>query len=324
MRAGRPLRGSLARLFVGRHGMRAEKIVRAVPARLWIGLALTLAAWALSFGLDGLRTHALFFPQWLGAILCVDGWNERRFCTSLLRRSPRTFALSFAASIPLWWLFEAANVRLGNWIYLGREHFTAVEFALWSSLSFSTVVPAILVICEACAGGPGRGRRAPRPLAPEEAAWGRRWGVVWLVLGVLQVAAWLLWPRQCFPMVWTSGVFLLEAACAFVGRRGLFSDLARGDTSRWRAAWIGGLVCGFLWEAWNFRAYPKWIYRVPGVDFWRVFEMPALGYLGYLPFAHAVLVYAVLVLERPGSGVLGPLGDAGARIDPRRTIPVGN
>jgi hypothetical protein len=36
---------------------------------------------------------------------------------------------------------------------------------------------------------------------------------------------------------------------------------------------------------WNMYAYPKWIYTVPFIDFWYVFEMPLLGYLGYLPFS---------------------------------------
>jgi hypothetical protein len=36
---------------------------------------------------------------------------------------------------------------------------------------------------------------------------------------------------------------------------------------------------------WNFLSYPKWTYHTPGTEFFRVFEMPLLGYLGYLPFA---------------------------------------
>ena len=48
--------------------------------------------------------------------------------------------------------------------------------------------------------------------------------------------------------------------------------------------WIGALVTGFFWEMWNYWSYPKWVYQVPGVDFFRIFEMPILGYGGYLPF----------------------------------------
>ncbi len=44
---------------------------------------------------------------------------------------------------------------------------------------------------------------------------------------------------------------------------------------------VGCLICGFLWEMWNFYSYPKWIYDIPFVDFWRIFEMPVFGYGGY-------------------------------------------
>lgn len=31
--------------------------------------------------------------------------------------------------------------------------------------------------------------------------------------------------------------------------------------------------------------YPKWIYHTPGAQFLHIFEMPLLGYAGYVPFA---------------------------------------
>jgi hypothetical protein len=36
---------------------------------------------------------------------------------------------------------------------------------------------------------------------------------------------------------------------------------------------------------WNYWSWPKWIYHTPGVQFLHVFEMPLLGYGGYVPFA---------------------------------------
>ncbi len=209
--------------------------------------------------------------------------------------------------MPLWWLFEALNVRLENWIYLGRESFSDLEFALWSSLSFSTVVPAVLVLSEWAASFPWVPRLGRGPKLPER--WTRGSVAVTLLfgLGAVQLACCLAWPRYCFAFAWTSGVFLLESAC--VARRvpGLTHDLGRGDWSRWLVVWAGGLACGALWEMWNWYAFPKWIYSIPGVDFWPVFEMPALGYLGYLPFAHAVLLASLLAFPASARARLGPL-----------------
>ena len=45
-----------------------------------------------------------------------------------------------------------------------------------------------------------------------------------------------------------------------------------------------GLIA-FFWEMWNYYSYPKWIYHVPWGGWLPIFEMPLLGYGGYLPFA---------------------------------------
>jgi hypothetical protein len=46
-----------------------------------------------------------------------------------------------------------------------------------------------------------------------------------------------------------------------------------------------GLVCGILWEFWNIWATTKWIYTVPFFDEFKLFEMTAPGFLGFIPFA---------------------------------------
>jgi hypothetical protein len=59
---------------------------------------------------------------------------------------------------------------------------------------------------------------------------------------------------------------------------------------------IGCLICSFFWEMWNFYSYPKWIYQIPFVDFLHIFEMPLLGYGGYLPFALELFALYHLVM----------------------------
>ncbi len=48
---------------------------------------------------------------------------------------------------------------------------------------------------------------------------------------------------------------------------------------------LSGLLCGVLWEFWNYWARAKWIYTVPIMQQWKIFEMPLPGYLGFPPFA---------------------------------------
>jgi hypothetical protein len=43
---------------------------------------------------------------------------------------------------------------------------------------------------------------------------------------------------------------------------------------------------------WNYYSQAKWIYTVPYVNRFKIFEMPILGYAGYLPFGLECAVVA--------------------------------
>lgn len=270
-------------------------------ARGWTTLALGLGLigvfWPLNWCLEGDRTHALFFPLWLGYVLAVDGLVQRRDGTSLLARSPKLFAALFPLSVPTWWLFEAFNARLGNWEYVSQRPFVGLEYGCWSSLSFSTVIPAVFESAELARGWRWIGRLERGPRFPRRGD-SPRYRAALALCGAAMLAALLLWPRYCYPFVWTGIVFLLEPLCLALRRRSFTADIARGDWRNWFALWAGGLLCGFFWELWNFWSFPKWIYHVPGVGFAKVFEMPLLGYLGYLPFAMELYLVAQLALPR--------------------------
>ena len=47
---------------------------------------------------------------------------------------------------------------------------------------------------------------------------------------------------------------------------------------------LAALVCGLCWETWNYYALAKWIYSVPFVHRFQIWEMPLIGFGGYLPF----------------------------------------
>ncbi len=264
-------------------------------ARAFAGLLLIGIVWPLNWMLSGLRTHVLFFPLWLGYVLFVDGLTEIRSGDSLCARSRRGFAGLFLVSVPLWWVFELANERLGNWEYLGGERFSDLEYALFGTLSFCTVAPAVLASAELVRSSRwvesfARGPRV-RPTR------GLLAGL--FVAGAVLFVLMIVWPRAFYPLLWVSGVFLLEPLARWRGRRSLLDDLERGDWRPWVSLWAGGLLCGFFWEMWNVYSYPKWIYHTPGVGDPRLFEMPLLGYLGYLPFALEVFLFKEHLVRDP-------------------------
>ena len=256
----------------------------------WIGLGLIAVFWPLNWVLPGLRTHLLFFPLWLGYILVVDALVLHRRGTSILTRSVRGFGLLFVLSAPAWWLFEAFNARTANWIYHGSEHFSDPTYAVLSTVAFSTVMPAVFGTAELVRsfGWMDRFSRGPR-LRPTR---GLCLGMV--LIGVVMLTLVMAWPVYFYPFVWGSVFFLLEPLNIRLGRRSLFDHLAQGDWRPVVALCVGALLCGFFWELWNYYSYPKWTYYTPGVGFWYIFEMPLIGYIGYLPFA--LELYALLHL----------------------------
>ena len=62
---------------------------------------------------------------------------------------------------------------------------------------------------------------------------------------------------------------------------------------------VGALICGFFWEMWNYFSLARWTYTIPFVQRFHLFEMPILGYGGYLPFGLACLLAGRLVIGDP-------------------------
>ena len=250
-----------------------------------VGVALVLLSWIMNWSLPGLRTHLLFFPQWLGYCLVVDGLVRMRTGHSHLPRNPGNYVLLFFLSAPVWWVFEGLNKITQNWIYLGRDAFTDLEYALFATLSFSTVIPAVFSTAELLASmkwvrrlGTMRGFRLDRP---------RLWALHlggW-IMPLLMVIA----PQLFFPFLWLAPFFIIDSLNALRGRRSILADLSRGRVRALVVYGLGALVCGFFWELWNIYAFPKWIYDIPYLEVLPVFEMPLAGYGGYIPFCWSLL-----------------------------------
>jgi hypothetical protein len=102
----------------------------------------------------------------------------------------------------------------------------------------------------------------------------------------------MAFPRQAFPLVWLGLFFVLDPVAHLLGGRSIGAQVARGRWDTVVALGLAGITCGLFWEMWNYWSMPKWVYHVPYVGHPKLFEMPILGYGGYLPFA--LEVYAAV------------------------------
>ncbi|HKO03137.1 MAG TPA: hypothetical protein VJW51_00235 [Candidatus Acidoferrales bacterium] len=274
---------------------------RPLPTRGWAGLVALAAAEFLMF--RGVQPVATYFTPiaWTAYLFLADAmvWSIRG--RSRLSDESREFALLCTLSLPLWMIFEGYNLRLENWAYTGLP---ANWFArnLGYAWSFMTITPAILLTADLVESfewftDAARKIKFTRPtLAGMTAA------------GALCLTVPLLLPPEAgaylFALVWVGFILLLEPANYRLGLPSLLRDLEAGRRSRLYALLISGWACGWLWEFWNFWAAARWQYVFPIFQRWKIFAMPAPGYLGFLPFAlecSAMMVFARWMLEKLGA-----------------------
>lgn len=262
----------------------------------WLGLGLIASFWPLNWFLHGPRTNWAFFPLWLGYCLTIDGLVLLRRGTSLMTRSWRKYVGLFIISAPVWWIFEALNGRLQNWYYVGSDLFSPLTFFIWATLSFSTVIPAVFGTAEFAASFDFLKRLRPLPaIQPTQ-----RVTSSFFIAGLLTFILMMIWPKIFFPFLWLSLYFIVEPLNIWLGNSNITDWIKDGNWRPVGALWIGVLLTAFFWEMWNYFSYPKWIYHVPWGGCCHIFEMPLLGYGGYLPFSLELFAIYHLV-----QGILG-------------------
>jgi len=246
-------------------------------------LAFAAATTGLVLLLEPIPTW-YYHLAWWSYIVAADDLNRRRSGRSLLRDRPRRFLWLAGVSVLWWTLFEAMNLRLGNWYYVMDPPARATRWA-GGILAFATVLPGIVETLELVEnlGVLRRIRIAP-------VRWTRVKEGACLALGGACFALPLLWPDLFFPLTWGSFVFLLEPWNRRHARRSFLRDLEAGEAGPFCRTLAAGLLCGVLWETWNYWARSKWIYTVPVFEEMKLFEMPLLGFLGFPPFAVECIV----------------------------------
>jgi hypothetical protein len=261
---------------------------------------------------------------WTGFILFADGVVFRARGDSW-SRSAREFALLALVSIPLWLVFEGYNLVIRNWYYTGLPENAALRYVGYA-WSFATISPAIfegaeLVAVARGSGGSGRsgtsGRSDRYASVPTLASLP---SLVSVLAGALMLASPFLVSaavaRYLAAPVWLGFIFLLDPINARLGGESLWRDLRAGHYDRLVNLSLSGLLCGGLWEFWNFWAGAKWHYTVPIMEGWKIFEMPVPGYFGFPPFALECFTMYVFVRQC----VLSMAGAPNATASSVRTI----
>jgi len=262
-----------------------------------IGIASLLLSEAFLFEkVDPFYSWFYCFAWW-SYILTVDAIIYRLKGNSLILNRTKEFFSMIPWSIFIWLIFEAANLSLRNWYYINLPHST-VERWLGYAIAYGTVLPGLFETTELleALGLFGNSKINNTIISSVGHS-------ILMFLGFLSLASSLLIPEYYFPLIWVGFIFLLEPFNYRFGGKSLLRDLEEGNPRKIYLLLIAGLICGLLWEFWNFWAPSKWVYTVPFFDKAKGFEMPFLGFLGFPPFAvQAYVMYNFISLFRSKRG----------------------
>jgi len=280
------------------------------PLHGYVGLLIIVAAELFLFGGNQFVGHWFTPIVWTGYILFMDALVYRIKGWSPLMSDRLEFLLIAVISIGAWWLCEFYNApRFWNsnlelwWHYHNLEPNPYLR-RVGYDWAFATIFPLLFLTAEVMLLTIFRRANHGPALKFSKAIL-----IIAIVAGAVGVEAPLIHPSPWFaPVIWLSFVLLLDPVNAMRGYPSITGDLGRGD---WRRLWsllASGLVCGFLWEFFNYWALSKWTYSVPYFGNIKIFEMPVLGFLGFPPFAvecWAIYIFVRSLLQ-PGRKDLGP------------------
>ncbi|MCK4235548.1 MAG: hypothetical protein KAX38_00415 [Candidatus Krumholzibacteria bacterium] len=242
---------------------------------------LIIAAAEILLLRGNLWVKTFFTPLvWTGYILLVDAIIARAKGESPITTRRSEFFIMLPLSIICWYVFEGTNLLLRNWSYVNLPENTATRW-IGYAWSYSTILPGIFLTAELIETLIGERLRNRRPIN-----FGPRTEMIFFLTGFLLFVVTLIFPsRYLCPLPWISVLLWFEGMNDRMGIGSFSEKFRKGDYSLFVSLIVSGAVCGLLWESWNFQAATRWHYHVPYLPDVKLFEMPVLGYLGFLSFA---------------------------------------
>lgn len=218
---------------------------------------------------------------WSGYILLMDAIVYKLKKESLISTRPYQFIGLLLLSALFWWTFEILNLPIKNWNYNNIEGVSTLTEVIRKTIFFTTVLPAVFETAELFRTI----HLFDRAKLKRTYKISRTFIHIMIALGIAALILPFIFPKQAFPLIWFSLFLILDPINYLHKQPSIIKHLKDRKLKVPLSLLAAGLACGFLWEFWNYWAITKWYYNIPYVNFLKIFEMPLLGYLGYLPFA---------------------------------------
>jgi hypothetical protein len=248
----------------------------------------------------------------LGVLTVLDG-------RSYVRRFRNRFLVCWLWAVPAWCYFDWMNfyfmrdpaTGLRAWEYINLPPDLADRF-LGYLIAFGAIAPGTAEVLQ-------RWRfwklSVIRPLENRNLQIENRIaaGVFLLGAALVPIPVFVGTPASNMA-IWVGTWALLDPINRYFGRPSILADWFAGRFGRSVSLGLAGLLCGLLWEFWNYWSLTKWQYHLPFLGAWekyKYFEMPVAGLMGFVAFGietwamwqtSLVVLSAFVEAEPGGSG----------------------
>lgn len=235
-------------------------------------------------------------PLFWGFTLVLDGLVYKRTNgKSIIGKNAREIIGIGTASVSGWLIFEYLNFFVDdNWIYPFGDLIPDNEFTLYAVLGSSGLMPMAFEWFSLLATFKKffhRFDNGPKLNLPK---WFKLVLLVVCFVGIIFTG---FYPDKLFFLLWLAPLIILVVVLERLKMWTPFEPIKDGNWSPMLLFALTYLIQGLLLEFWNYfsgiheggklimtHTPAYWTYSIPYVDIFHVFEMPALGLLGYLPF----------------------------------------
>lgn len=279
---------------------KAEVKKVAFPLWFWIGavsLGSSLFLLWFKFHEPVLFLHWSDFPIFWGLVLVIDGWTYvRNGGKSIISERPQEIIGIGVASAIGWMLFEYLNFFVDdNWYYPFGDIIDREQFLLYAIVISTGLLPLSFVFYELFKSMrvfKNRFSHGPAIILPEKLK------TVLLIVSVLSLLGAGLFPEALFFSLWLTPAMLIGLVLDKIGVWTPFRSIGKGNWNPVLVFALTYLAAGLCLECENYfsgihlgrevtftQAPAYWQYSLPYVNDYHLFEMPILGFFGYMPFS---------------------------------------
>lgn len=269
------------------------------PLWFWIGLV----CWGVTLFMLWTKSQAIIpflhwsdLPLFWGFVLVIDGWvYVRNGGKSLISEVPQEVVGIGLASIAGWMIFEYLNFFIDdNWYYPKGDIIDREQFLMYALIISSGLLTLAFIWYSFFQTFPNFSQRysnGPKIILSETIK------NILIVLSLIALFLTGIFPDFFFFTLWLSPPLLLVLVLDKMDIWSPFRSIGQGNWSPVLLFALTYLLQGFILECQNyysgfhlagkvtFTEEPAyWQYSLPFVDILHVFEMPLLGFFGYLPF----------------------------------------